>query len=270
MHVVINAEIDALPQNANLISNGGNFYAHVLACVGYPIDALPVGALLAKQFELSGEWLVASPVYWEATHNDALMKASGADLHFSEKESEAWFIAFTEFVRVDGFETYFVDKHTWLLRCDEKPPIVSIPIHHALHQSMMPLLQSLDNTMYWQRFMTESQMFLSSHALNEQRNDFPINGIWLWGEGELHEQGKKPILAQTESLVRLAQILSKHSKRYEPSYRPTKDSLLLFDDLKDESLFQLQQQLKNKSVQWFWNNAVYQTRSKRWFARWRS
>ncbi|WP_133129682.1 hypothetical protein [Legionella yabuuchiae] len=268
MQIVVNAEIEALPKEAALISDGGNFYAHILACVGYANDSLPVGALLARHLNLAGEWLVASPVYWEATHNDALMKACGTELQVSEEESKAWFVAFSDFVRADDFATYYVDKHTWLIRCDSKPPLHSLPVHCALHQSMMPLLRSLDNTMYWQRFLTESQMFLSNNILNKNRTNVPINGIWLWGSGRLHEPGRKPILSQTESLLQLAKLISNHATFYQPGSRLSKHSLLLFDELKGEALIYLQKQLNNKSVPWFWNNAVYQTQSKPWFTRW--
>ena len=50
------------------------------------------------------------------------------------------------------------------------------PVHHLLNKSLMPELAQLDKTMYWQKFITESQMFFASNP-----NQSLVNGLWIWG-----------------------------------------------------------------------------------------
>ena len=191
MDIVINADIDEVPEGHFPILNQGNFYHNILTCLGYSYEKPPVADLLRRYHGLEGQWLIASPIHWQATHNDAMIVASGSELQLSDQVSRLWFAAFKEFVTADHFNVHYHDAHTWLIQCDGKPLLDSKPVHTLHHKSLMPELRKLDETLYWQRLITEGQMFFSEHPLNKDRlASYSINGLWFWGGGNYRSECK--------------------------------------------------------------------------------
>jgi len=268
MDIIINATLDSVPQGLVPITSLGNFYHNILACLAYPSDFPPVADLLRQYHGLEGQWLIVSPIHWQATHNDAMIIAEGNELGLSETESHQWFDVFNEFVSPENMMLHYHDAHTWLLRCDGKPEVVAKPVHTLRHKSMMPELQCLDKTLFFQRFITETQMLLSAHPLNKSRTGLlPINGVWLWGGGKLHAPLSIPIVGHNQRLVRLAKLLSTHV--YDEKTVPflTKDSMLLFNDVGQLDHSDLHVQLQKKSARWYWNNLAYFSKPKSWLSR---
>lgn len=148
-----------------------------------PISALGHGDL---EDAWEGDWLVASPIYWQASHNDAMIVASGEALDLSEEESRCWFDAWALSLPADAFQLHYHDAYTWLIQAREAPPIHALPVQALLQQPMMSHLKALDATLFWSRVLTENQMLFSAHALNQAREGrYPINGVWIWARGPL-------------------------------------------------------------------------------------
>lgn len=266
MNVVINSCIDNVPEGSLPLPNQGHYYHHILTCLGYPLFEPPVADLLRRLHGLDGTWLVVSPIHWQATHNDAMIVAAGDDLQLTELESQKWFEAFADFVSDEKISAYYHDASTWLIQLDGHPRITAKPVHSLLHQSMMPQLEALDTTFFWQRFMTESQMFFSGHALNTLRNGrYPINGLWIWGGGVLRQPGKHAIVVNDQHTQSLAALLSTNVSLYSAEQSYPHDTLMLWSDL--ERLGDLQTKLTKQTVSWYWNNHVYQLKPKHWLRR---
>ena len=188
MDVVINAECAEVPVGSTPLSHQGNYYHHIFSCLLGPIESPPVADLLRRYYGLEGDWLIASPIHWQATHNDAMIVASAHELKLSESESVRFFSALAEFVAAYSIKLHYHDAYTWLLNVDGQPHITAKPVHALLHQSLMPELRTLDSTLFWQRLITEIQMFFSAHPFNKEREEkYSINGIWIWGNGKMHE-----------------------------------------------------------------------------------
>ena len=270
MDIVINGEIDKLPDAHVLIPHHGHFYHNISACLGYSKDYPPLADLLRRYHGLEGEWLIVSPIHWQATHNDAMIIASGHELQLSEQESQRWFAAFSDFVAADFMDTYYHDAHIWLLRCDGKPPIVAKGVSTLRHQSMMPELRALDSTLYWQRFITENQMYFSSHPLNKDRDKcYDINGIWIWGNGAPENRTQKPFVCFDPGLVKLANLLSTTVSIYAASAAYSKNVLLLCNQLSPMQQTALNTHLQQHTVRWYWNNVAYQSLPNTWWSRFR-
>ena len=268
MDIVVNAEIAAMPENNTPIANQHHYYHNILTCLHYSEAYPPVASLLSRLHGLEGVWLIASPVHWQATHNDAMIVACGEGLNISLQESRLWFEALAELVALDNIKLHFHDAHTWLIQCDGKPPLTAKPVHRLLHQSLMPQLKSLDTTLYWQQWMTEIQMFFSTHLLNQSRTGlYPINGVWLWGSGELPVAGEIPIIAEEEEQWGLARILSKNVNSYHSTSVFINDNVLLFGDLSEQERTVLQARLQKSTVRWYWNNLAYVSKPQNWFSR---
>jgi len=147
---------------------------------------------LRRYHKLEGRWLIVSPIHWQATHNDAMIIACNETLDLPDAESRLWFAALTEFLVHDKVKLHYHDAYTWLIQFEESPPINAKPVHRLLQQSMMQQLQALDSTLFWSRFITENQMFFSEHSLNKARaGRYPINGVWIWGDGDLSAWGAR-------------------------------------------------------------------------------
>lgn len=269
MNVVINSCLDKAPDDSQPLPYHGHYYQNILTCLGYPIFEPPVADLLRRLHDLDGTWLIVSPLHWLATHNDAMLVAAGDDLQLTDSEGKAWFDAFAEFVLGENMQAYYHDATTWLLRINKQPVPIAKPVHALLHQSMMPAFDTLDKTFYWQRFITENQMFLSGHRLNKLRQDrYPINGIWVWGSGLLQTPHHQTILLDDHETLPLAKLLSTSIILYESNQTYPSDALVLWHDL--SRLDELQATLNKQTVSWYWNNRAYLMKREHWLKRiWR-
>jgi hypothetical protein len=243
--------------------DAGHYYQNILTCLDYPEDCPPVADLLRRYHTLEGQWLIASPVHWQATHNDAMIMACDEALNLSDDESRQWFSALSEFLCHDRIKLHYHDAYTWLIQFENPPPIHAKPVNLLLQKSMMLHLKALDVTLFWSRFITESQMFLSGHALNKSR-DFPINGVWIWGEGRLKTRSSRAIVCGDEEGYALAELLSTRVSFYKPGEKTPRNALVLLPNLNAQQAAWFE---KNR-VHWYWNNIQYITKPKSWFIRW--
>jgi hypothetical protein len=256
MDVVINGSTELIPAKSKSLTTQGDYFLNLLASLGYAPDNPPLGALFKKMYNLKGEWIAAIPMHWEATHNDAMILSAGFDLQLKEQEAKAWFIEISSFLAQDGIQMYFHDSHTWLLCRTGKPELFANPPHYVIHQSLMPLLRSMDTTHYWQKILTELQMFLASHPLNQHSGiRSTINGVWLYGGGELTLEVKQTIVTDDE---RLLSIFPEQSIPLDLNSLISPTSLVFISD--PGNLDQLKQRLPNIPIHWFWNNTAYQTK----------
>jgi hypothetical protein len=271
MDVIVHGNLELAPPRSKLLSNYGNFFHNILAKFGYA-EFPPVADLLRQAQKLEGQWLVATPVHWRASHNDAVIVECGQQLALPEKESQRCFQIWSKFVAGEGMETHFYDEGTWLLKPGDKPLLQAKPAHQMLQCSMLPELEKLDKTLYWQKLITECQMLFASQALNTSsaHTGQTINGVWFWGQGNLSAKGSIPIVVNHNNLLTLSRVLSTQISNYSSRASIQKDALILWEPTSPEGWLDLQGNLKTKSVCWYGNDRAYQTRPKNWLARlWR-
>lgn len=259
MDIIINASISQPPVNSKPVTSQPTHYANLLATLGYSVDELPVADLLRRYHHLEGAWLMCSPIHWHATHNSAMIIASGADLHLSSDDSLRCFEAWATFIADEGMSLHYHDATTWLLHAPKQPPLFAKSPDIIRQQPLTEHLQSLDNSLYWQRFITESQMFFNSHDA--------INGVWIWGGGMLEAASSKVVFVDSENTEHLASIVSNNTKRLETNSDLTQDGLCLLDDIQltsAESMLikhpALAKCMKRYPAGWYWNNLAYATK----------
>ncbi|PJD93432.1 MAG: hypothetical protein CK424_02590 [Legionella sp.] len=243
------------------------YYLQLLHCLQYPETAPPIADLLRRLHHLTGSWLVVSPIYWEASHNDAMLLAVGEDLALSDEEGLAWFEVFATFAKEDFAAVHYHDPYTWLIQIDDQPLTNAKPPYRLHHQSMMPELAVLDSTLFWQKRLTEFQMLFSQHPLNQTRKGkkCPINGIWVWGQGVLNPSTHRLIVADSPQNQRLAQVLSTHTAQLSDLDVYPDTALILLED--KNNLLDVQLKTNRQIVNWYWQNCAYQTIPKGWFKR---
>jgi hypothetical protein len=164
----------------------------------------------------------------------------------------------------DGMALFYHEPHTWLLATPNQSGLIAKPVHHLINKPIMPELAEMDKTFYWQKILTESQMFFASlHA------DAPVNGVWLWGAGLLGDK-RTTRIGTDSSFLELAQRCSTNVQGYQPECSLDDFDLLLLSDLSILSP-EHQAQLKKTATRWYWNNTGYELPHVSWFTRlWRT
>jgi hypothetical protein len=268
MDIIINGITENAPIASKPLSSQGDYYHNLLVCLGYNPFTPPLADLLRHYHHLEGQWLVATPIHWQATHNDAKLVATGRELGLTEEESRLWFAEVAQFLQADGLTLVYHDEQTWLLKIDHKPKITSQSVNSMLHQSLMPVLDKLDSTFFWQRLITELQMYLSSHPLNAKRDaNLPINGLWFWGEGEFVLSENRPIATDDDVILRHAASASNSIKRLTAATVFAKNQVLIIHDPQQITSCHLAEKTQKNSVHWYWNNLAYLSQANRWWSK---
>ncbi len=263
MDVVINSDCSVIPEHSSVLTSQGAGYLNFLTCLGYDSLNPPAAELLRQLSHLDGNWLMVSPVHWQASHNDAFIVAAGKELGLGEDDSKTWFNLFANYLAHDDIRLYYYSAEYWLLRTNQHVPINAKPIHYMLNKSLMPELASLDPSMFWQKFITETQMFFASLP-----NETSLNGVWVWGGAKLREKNSKPICAD-EAFLELANLCSSNVSLYTHATDLKKVEILLLNDL--DTLSDVHKVMLKKSANWYWNNSAYTYSDSNWITRlWRN
>lgn len=301
MKIIINAELRDIPQKITPIKGFNDFWVNCLAALGYDPQYTPVADLLRRYHgERPGHWLVMTPVHGQVTHNDAMLIQAGESFHFTEAQSQIWFEEIQQFLAQDLFTFIYHDPVHWLVRLPDNGsiPLPHSPnVQHILHQSLMPYLAALDPTQYWQRLLTELQMFMSAHPFNTAHSItrgevLSCNGVWFWGGGVLESDKDTAQLAnyviddpalievfkQEKVLTpRMLRALCAESIDPAPKAREVEDGTsqcqpilkqqlarnisqedVVIVSQADQSLLQELQYRNNRiSCDWYWNNTAY-------------
>lgn len=245
MDIVINDCINELPSGSRSLTCQGSAWLHLLTCLGYDPEHPPLGDCLARYHQLDGHWLVASPIHWDASHNNAMITASGDELDLSDGQSRLLFADVAAYLVESGLQLHYHDAHTWLVKRDGLADLDSRSLHAMRHQPMMNALQGMDSSLFWPQLMTELQMLLSAHHSNLLR-PCTINGLWFYGNAPLGERLPKTVLTDDPRL------LAAWPEQCQP-LRPLKARDLVFSNQASEAL---RSSCAGKSVRWFWNNAA--------------
>lgn len=263
MDVIINAQLDTVPEGAKEQLTQGTALLNLLVCLGYDSANPPLAELLSQYHCLEGQWLIVSPVHWQATHNNAVITASGSLLAMNEDESKEQFYRLSEYLKQEGLALYLHDQYTWLLSTNHKSLLNAKPVHLVLNKPLMLELASIDKTMHWTKFLTEIQMFFASSARHSL-----INGVWLWSSASLGEKRNIKICAD-KTFYPLAQLCSTNVSLYQATSSLSEFDVLLVDNWSLLSTSH-QKQLEKIAVHWHWNNVGYEVSQVHWFTRlWR-
>lgn len=130
-----------------------------------------IASLFARQLGLSaGTWVLASPICWQATHNDAMLVALAPD-----NVLIGYFEAFNSFLALDGSSAYQISPELWLFDAGFLGESPFFDLDTVMHQSLHNYLVLMP--LSWRRWWTEVQM------LFQRLQPQATHGIWPWGGG---------------------------------------------------------------------------------------
>jgi hypothetical protein len=253
MDIIINGASLNMPTDSRALISQRQALLNLLVCLGY--QEPPLAALLSNFHQLKGKWLVATPIYWQATHNDAMIVAVGPELKLTAHLSQKWFQVLASFLSDIGIKMHYHDAETWLVCIEDKPNITSLSPYTLQHHSLMPIFATMDDTHYWQGVLTEIQMLLSNHSLNKDGSLIPINGIWLFGAGYLSATNK-PFVTNNQLLL---DAFPTTAQRLTLDYSPKQETIVFIDKIEDIDLNRLHDWQTQLTIRWFWNDMAYCT-----------
>ncbi len=150
----------------------------------------PLAPLLAQSAGLSagaGYWLCATPVHLE-TRRNALVLSGAPALSLSRAESDALAATLAAHLRAEGVTLHHANAGQWFLQTDATPGLTTTSLDQAQGRDVREFLPQGVDSRRWHRLLTEMQMLLHAHPLNDARDaaaQLPLNSVWLWGGGTL-------------------------------------------------------------------------------------
>jgi hypothetical protein len=206
-----------------------------------------IAQFLAQQHHFpQGNWYIASPIHWEATHNDAMIVY---DAKTGEDESQLahFFQVFQGFLERDDCPVQKLDLSVWLFDAKNLIDFKLPSLNAVMHRSLQDYLRDMPSG--WRTWFTEVQMLF--HAASPNATSI-INGVWPWGGGKF---------SIVTEIYRFGEFSGIESKAWTPSMQlPTQGVLLIAQAHKEEFLALFDKKYSNHMpVTWWWQNKMYQT-----------
>lgn len=160
---------------------------------------IPLAALRAQNFPelatLSGAWAFVTLCNWQATaHQVTMRQIPMRDL--SPLESDTLLVAMKPFFAQDGITLHTDQPGRWLARGDVLEGLPSASPDRVLGRNLAPWMPTAAQASGLIRLMSEMQMLLYTHPLNdarEARGALPVNAIWFSGTGALAAPVRQPL-----------------------------------------------------------------------------
>jgi len=179
-----------------------------------PIAATMAAAELADFKAHSNHfWIKVDPVNF-VPDRDTLLMMPPSQLRVTEAESLALVAAFNQHFATEGLRLFYGGPQSWYLSLPQSVDLQTTPLEDAIMQPLLAHSPQGHAASYWLKLMNETQMLFYSHPVNEVRRQqgLPeINGVWIWGEGQLDFDQLQPqpdlkIFAQSAYLKGLAKL----------------------------------------------------------------
>jgi hypothetical protein len=157
-----------------------------------PDGQIPWAALEAQKHPelapLKGAWAFVTLCNWQAsTHEVTMRQIPMRDL--SAAESDTLLAAMRPFFAQDGITLHADQPGRWLAHGAVFEGLPSASPDRVLGRNLAPWMPTAAQASSLIRLMSEMQMLLYTHALNdarEARGALPVNAIWLSGTGALN------------------------------------------------------------------------------------
>ncbi len=157
----------------------------------YPVAA--VTRLVDDDHDLKGVWMRADPVHLRP-ERDAVVLLDNSSFNLEKHEALIFAADLQRVFTEREIELEVPTTNRWYLKLKKLPEINVTPIHEVVGNDIDQNLANGDNKISWDQISNEAQMSLHNCPLNEQRErsgELPINGVWLWGAGELPKVKKQ-------------------------------------------------------------------------------
>lgn len=144
-----------------------------------------------------GWWLHAEPVHLRPDR-DLLRLFDARHLGISRAEADGLVAGLNAHFAEDGLQLHAPAADRWYLRCAAPPDIATTPLAQVTGEHIDPYLPTGADASRWGALMSEAQMLLFQHPVNQAREAAgrpAVNGLWCWGGGAWQPPVMPPDLA---------------------------------------------------------------------------
>ncbi len=146
-------------------------------------------ALLGEQHAVPGasHWLRADPVHL-SVNRDHVVLLDGSQLEITPMEAAALCQSMQAHFAADGLIFHAAHPERWYIQSDHPIAIHTNPPSAVRGRNVANYWFDGADRALWQGRLSEMQMLLHAHPVNEAREEagqLPINGVWFWGAGAL-------------------------------------------------------------------------------------
>lgn len=132
-------------------------------------------------------WVRADPVHF-SVNRDRMVLLDATQLDITTAQSNAFIESLSAHFKSDGLNFFAPHRERWYLQSAEPIALCTYPVATVCGRNVADYwFDGLDRAR-WQTRLSEIQMLLHAHPINEARElagHLPINGVWLWGAGKL-------------------------------------------------------------------------------------
>jgi hypothetical protein len=132
-----------------------------------------------------GYWLRADPVHFLA-HRDRLTLLEPGAVHPRAEDAAELVALLNRHFSGDGFSFHAPHPARWYVRAPGTPRLVTRELSLSTGRDIAGALPTGEDSLRWRRVLTEIQMLMHEHPVNQRREalgELPINSVWLWGGG---------------------------------------------------------------------------------------
>lgn len=160
-------------------------------CQAFEVERQHDWPVAALTFEFDGGtagddyWLRADPVHLLA-HRDRLTLLDTGTVKPSAEDAAELIALLNRHFAVDGFFFHAPRPERWYLRTSGTPRLATRELSQSAGRDVAGALPTGEDGLRWRRTLTEIQMLLHEHPVNqrrESRGELTINSLWLWGGG---------------------------------------------------------------------------------------
>jgi len=133
----------------------------------------------------SDYWLRADPVHL-AAHRDRLTLVDAGVLNPDPADAAELVALLNRHFAGDNLVFRAPHPARWYLRVPGTPRLSTHELSQATGRDIASAMPAGEDSLRWRRALTEAQMLLHDHPVNQRRESrgmLPINSVWLWGGG---------------------------------------------------------------------------------------
>lgn len=149
---------------------------------------LPMARLMCDGQREGTGIVCADPIHLQADRDTAKLLPAEM-LALSEEDAESLMKEINAFLLADNMVLSRRPGGGWYLTGMDAAQLESFPPSFLANRNASAYLPDGKDSGPWRRLMTELQMLLHTHPVNEQRErqgKLPINSLWFWGGGPLY------------------------------------------------------------------------------------
>jgi hypothetical protein len=146
-----------------------------------------------KRYDPSRFYMHADPVHLQADIDAAFLRSSN-DLAIEHDDAVILCEMLNQHFEQDDLSFIMLDKDNWFVSSKEKIRIQTTSLSEAVGRNVNFILPKGEDRVWWRQRLTEAQMLLHTHEVNQQRENsglMSINSLWFYGSGDLANVNKK-------------------------------------------------------------------------------